>query len=380
VNSTPETRIIMHTPHLCRLHSTSTCFHRLIVWAMGCLLAGCAVVGPPSIRNGRSVYNDAINDTNNQQLLMVVIRARYSENSSLLAVSSVTANVSVVTSAGVQFGFGKEGNYSGNLVPFSAGAIYEENPTISYTPVEGQKYLRQLTSPVPLSVLMPLSESVVSPGMLLMALVSRVNDLVNPSFLPSPATPDARFTRFVELVSQLGQAEVLNWVEDSERSDRFSAVIHHFRPGHEAEVRELLQLLGLPGLAAGASEIVIPVSRGIGRGDREVIAFTTRSVFELVEILSSAVDIPGEDVEAGASIEYPAASPLGRQLHILRSRAEPKDAYVAVKHHDWWFYIDETDQPTKRFFQLVTVLWSVTIAESTDKAQKAPILMLPASR
>jgi hypothetical protein len=370
----------MRAPGLYRPRPTLTRIHLLIAWTLGCLLAGCAVVGPPSIRNGRSVYNDAINDTNNQQLLMVVIRERYSENSSLLAVSSVTANVSVSTSAGFQFGFGNESNYSGNLVPFSAGAIYEENPTVSYTPVEGQKYLRQLTSPVSLSVLIPLSEAVVAPGMLLTALVSRVNDLSNPAFLTTPATSDARFTRFVELVSQLGQAEVLSWMEDSEPRGRFSAVIHHFRPVYEAETRELLRLLGLPGPAADASEIVIPVSRGFGRGKRDGIAVTTRSVYDLVEMLSAAVDIPGEDIESGAAVNYPAASPLGRRLRILRSRAEPEDAYVAVKHRGWWYYIDSTDQPTKRFFHLVTVLWSVTIAESTARGQKAPILMLPASR
>jgi hypothetical protein len=50
-----------------------------------------------------------------------------------------------------------------------------------------------------------------------------------------------------------------------------------------------------------------------------------------------------------------------------------------VKYHDWWYYIDKTDQPTKQFFQLLTVLWSATIAESTSRAQKAPILMLPTS-
>jgi hypothetical protein len=149
----------------------------------------------PPIRNVRSVYNDAINDTNNQQLLMVLIRERYSENSSLLAVSNVTANVSVSTSTGIQLGFGDESNYSGNLVPFSAAI----------------------------------------------------------------------------------------------------------------------------------------------------------------------------------------AGPLGRQLHIRRARAKPENAYVAVEHHGWWYYIDKTDQPTKRFFHLLTVLWSVTIAESTSKRQTVPILMLPAS-
>lgn len=75
-----------------------------MAWAVIGLLGGSAVVGPPSIRNGRAVFNEAINDTNNQQMLQVVIRECYAENSSLLAVSSVTANVSTSTSAGFQFG------------------------------------------------------------------------------------------------------------------------------------------------------------------------------------------------------------------------------------------------------------------------------------
>jgi len=354
--------------------------HRLAVWAIGCLLAGCAMVGPPSIRNGRSVYNDAINDTNNQQLLMVIIRERYSENASLLSVNNVTANVSVSTTTGLQFGFGNESNYSGNLIPFSAGAVYEENPTISYAPVEGEKYLRQLTSPVPLSILMPLCDAVVYPGLLFTALVSRVNDLANPVFIASPTAPDPRFARFVALVSLLAQAEELNWTEGPVKSGRFSAVIHHFRPHHEAEVRELLRLLGLPEPAADAGRVVIPVSTGIGGGDGQGMVLTMRSLYELVQMLSAAVEIPAADNAAGAAIRFPSASPLGRQLHVHRSVSKPENAYVAVKHHGGWYYIDETDQPTKRFFHLVTVLWSVTIAESTAGGQKAPILMLPASR
>jgi hypothetical protein len=379
VNSTPETCLTMHAPRRCRPCPISKRSYRLIAWLMGCLLTGCAVVGPPSIRNGRSVYNDAINDTNNQQLLMAIIRARYSENASLLSVGSVTANVSVSTSTGIQLGFGNKSNYSGNLVPFSASAVYEENPTVSYTPVEGQKYLRALTSPVSLSILVPLCQAAVQPGMVLTALVSRANDLANPEFLVSPAISDPRFTRFVELVSQLGQAEVLNWVDDPKSENRFSIVIHHFRPQYEAETRELLHLLGQPWPASDTGKIIIPVSQGVGGGAGEGIAFTIRSVFDLMEIFSAAVDIPAEDIESGAAVNYPPASPLGEKLHIHRFRAKPENAYVAVEYHGWWYSIIETDQPTKRFFHLMTVLWSVTIAESTNKSQKSPILMLPAS-
>jgi hypothetical protein len=379
VNPAPETCLTMRARGLLRPHPAPDRIHRLIAWTMACLLAGCAVVGPPSIRNGRGVYNAAINDTNNQQLLMVIIRSRYSENASLLAVSSVTANVSVSTSAGLQFGFGNESNYSGNLVPFSASAVYEENPTVSYTPVEGQKYLRQLTSPVSLSIVMPLSEAAVYPGGIFTTLISRVNDLANPLFPPVTDSPDTGFTRFVELVSQLGQAEVLNWMENPERSRRFAAVIHHYKPEHEAEVRELLHLLGLPAPASDASEIIIPVSPGPGWSAREGMVFTTRSVYDLMEVLSAAVEIPAEDIENGTAVNYPPAGALGKQLHIHRSPARPEYAYVAVKHHGSWYYIDATDQPTKQFFQLMTVLWSVTIAESTAKGQTSPLLMLPAS-
>ena len=108
MNSTPETCLTIRTPSLCRPCPISKRCYRLIAWLVGCMLAGCAVVGPPSIRNGRAVYNEAINDTNNQQLLMAIIRERYSENASLLSVGSVTANVSVSTSTGIQLGFGNE--------------------------------------------------------------------------------------------------------------------------------------------------------------------------------------------------------------------------------------------------------------------------------
>lgn len=38
----------------------------LATCALGCLLAGCTVVGPTAIRSGRPADNDAINETNSQ--------------------------------------------------------------------------------------------------------------------------------------------------------------------------------------------------------------------------------------------------------------------------------------------------------------------------
>ncbi len=56
-------------------------------------LSGCAVVGPKSISVGRGDYNEAISKTEDEQMLLSVVKGRYGESFSLLAVSSVAANV-----------------------------------------------------------------------------------------------------------------------------------------------------------------------------------------------------------------------------------------------------------------------------------------------
>ncbi|HBE92527.1 MAG TPA: hypothetical protein DDW55_08355 [Gammaproteobacteria bacterium] len=116
---------------------TGTVRNLVISCIIGSLLAGCNTVGSDAIRSGRLTYNSAIAETNSQQMLMAIVHNRYAEESHLLAVASVTANVRVRTGAAVEVGVGNNENFAGNLVPFSATAVYEENPTISYVPVGG---------------------------------------------------------------------------------------------------------------------------------------------------------------------------------------------------------------------------------------------------
>jgi hypothetical protein len=87
-----------------------------------------------------------------QQVVEMMVRMRYGEPTDLLAVSSVTANLHVQANGVAQFGIGPESNFEGNLVPLGAGITYEENPTISYAPVQGEKYLRELLSPMPIDL------------------------------------------------------------------------------------------------------------------------------------------------------------------------------------------------------------------------------------
>jgi hypothetical protein len=222
-------------------------------------LSGCAVVGPRSISHGRADYNEAINRTEDEQLLRSIIKGRYGETSSLLAVSGVAANVRFNTSAGVEVGWGPTSNYDGNLVPFTGGVAYEENPTITYAPVQGEKYLRQLMSPIPLDLLLLSVRSETSGAEVLTLLVNKVNDLRNPDFFDGPFTePDPRFIRFVELTTELTKAGVIDLVRDPRKEVSFTVVIDAYAPQYSKEVVEFLDLLDLSVPAEQSEEIVIP--------------------------------------------------------------------------------------------------------------------------
>lgn len=344
-------------------------------------LCGCSIVGPTSITRGRADYNEAISRTGDQQMLMAIVRNRYGETTSMLAVTSVTANISVTTQAGVNIGAGSKENYAGNLVPFSAGAVYEENPTISYAPAQGLKYMRQMMSPVPLDLMVMVIRSVTRPGLPLTLLVSSVNDLKNPDFLTLPATePDPRFTHFIDLFTYLEKAGLLLWVKDPGKDIEFSIVIRKFAPTYSEKVHKLLALLGLQVPTNESGDIVLPVSLAVEAAGLEDIAITTRSVFDLVEILSASIDVPEDHAGSGLAISYPPKGLAGKDIHIRSARVKPKNASVAVKYQESWFYIEETDQATKEGFQLVKGLWHVGIANAASQFQPAPILTVPVSR
>jgi len=348
----------------------------VVMWA----LSGCAVVGPKSISMGRADYNEAINKTEDEQMLLSIVKGRYGETFSLLAVNGVAANVRFRANAGAEVGIGPERDYLGNLVPFSGGLAYEENPTITYAPVHGEKYLRQLLSPIPLTLLVLIVRSGTNPSMYLTMLANRINDMGNPDFLEAPsAVPDTRFQRFVKLSGELDRAGVLQLVEDPRKEVPFDILITGYAPAHYEKVREYLTFLGIPMPREESKDIVLPVYFAVKGEKWGGIAISTRSTFDLIEVLRAAIEIPQEHANAGLARRYPTPGMAGKDIRIHTSKDKPERAAVAVNYRGYWFYIDDTDMHTKLFYKMVRTLWSVSIAAAADQ-KTAPVLTIPVSR
>lgn len=371
----------MTAGHSVATHQPTSCSkaYSLVLVVLGSLLVGCTVVGPAAISSGRLAYNDAITTTDNQQMLMVLVQNRYGERGHLLTVASVTANVSVTTSAGIQTGFGSTSDYRGNLVPFAGSVVYEENPTISYVPVSGERYLRQLSSPITPLLLIQISRTMANPAPALSAFITTANYIYNPHFNFSEDPEDPRFDEFINIIAALTRDHRLHWVESATGQDQFSMVIDQFEARHAAQVKQLLQLLDLPAAKPGQRQVVIPVFLALDGATVGGLGITTRSVWDLVEILSASIEVPAQDEAAGVAIPAPPPGRVGRQLKITFSKEEPEHAYIAVPYREGWFYIDERDLVTKEYFRLLASLWTMTMSKAIGQGAAAPLLTVPVS-
>lgn len=340
--------------------------------------AGCAVLGPSSIEYGRAAYSDALIDTNGEQVLATIVRMRYGEPTGLLAVTSVTANLQFQTNIGSEFGIGSDSSFEGNLTPLSAGIAYEENPTISYAPVQSGKYMRQLHSPLPIDLTVLLLGSLGQTPQVMEFLVRGINGIRNPDFVTEPGVePDPRFARIAELLAELSRGGYLTWSPERGEPASYALLLSGEGEGYAQRVRELYDLLGFAAPSDLDEVVRLPVDSGIGRPGSPAIRLSTRSLYELLGIAAACVEVPDEHVQSGFA---PAVAPAGTMSPAIRIRASssrPWGASVKFKRYGWWFFVDFSDSQSKLTFHLLEALVSVAMSDNAE--MRAPVLTVPAS-
>ena len=339
-------------------------------------LVGCNVVGPASIKSGRGVYNEVINKTEDEQILNMIVRQRYGETFGMLSVASVTANVSVSAKAGSEFrAWGSGADTAGNIVPLSAGIAYEENPTISYVPRAGDKHATRTMSPMTLDDLTMIGDAAMDRGLWLHEAIGSVNGIVNTGVTGN--VPSQDFDRFIELSDRLFQTHVLGIgkVAASGDSPEVYFVLEDYKD-HEEDVRAYLELLGITEVPVDGKAIRLPVRWSLGNRAADAIDIRPRSSYQVFRSVGAMIEVPPPHLEAGLVQPMTRVVPEPRLITIRSSEKRPKDAVVAVRFRDWWFYIDATDARSKNGFQLLRLLIDLQYVDTG--AQQAPVITIPA--
>jgi hypothetical protein len=348
---------------------------RIAAVALAAAAAGCAWLGPEIVRSGRPAYNDAILATNDEQLLQNIVRLRFVDSIGFLAVSSVTANVSFTASGTVNIGAGPSSNYAGNLVPIAGTISTEQNPTISYTPVGGDQLLKQFASEMPLerAILMLNSVHSGAHAQAWRAVVRRVNNLRNPDFPDPPAlVVDPRFVEMTALAGALQRHGTLYWVRLAGAQTGHAIVLHSYSPQNSGEVARLLDLLGIRRPDREGDDVVIPVQLSVGSPAPGAISLETRSLLDLMRLAAASVEVPPD---AAGAARFPAPGLAGRGIRIRSSDAAPSGARVAAQYRGRWYYIEDGDDASKQWFQMLQLLASAQLPDGT--AGTAPVLTIP---
>ncbi|MBX3378863.1 MAG: hypothetical protein KF805_02110 [Phycisphaeraceae bacterium] len=364
----------MHTSTLRTLFARST-FALALLGAI-VALSGCAAVGPASIANGRAVYNEVINSTEDEQLLNVIVRERYDQTFGMLTVASVTASIKVSANVNGQFGIGPKESYAGNIVPLSAGVAYEESPTISYIPLSGEMFLSRMLTPITLSQALLLLGAAEDEVTWMRQLYKRINGIDNPIDEPAPE----KLERFFALQAKLRKAGVTTTGRCSgsgSAEPEFCVRVSGYE-AYKEEVREILDILGIKDVAADGHDIVLPMSVNDGPGGTSMIRIQLRSALDVIRIAGRSIDIPAQEEQDGVAPTLDSTIESEHRLMTIHtSKSYPRNAVVAIPFRNWWYYVDATDTRSKRAFKILRLLVGLRMQESAGE-HPGPVLTIPA--
>ncbi|MHC4820991.1 MAG: hypothetical protein ACYTDX_04640 [Planctomycetota bacterium] len=343
------------------------------------VLAGCKgpdkALGAETIYDGRADYNTAIQRTDAEQLLLNLVRLRYRDTTYFLEVSSVSTTFE---SSGT---LGGEGTFvKGAPNPYDAFASFKwsEKPTVTYAPLKGDKFVKQLMTPVNLDTLVLLTQSGWSAERVLGVLLRGMNGLRNAPSASGP-TPDIEpeFRKFREAIGIMRTLQQRHALHFGFQERNGQQDLHMRFSEDSTEVRRLCELLGI---IRGRPSY--PVSVGIGGRPNDRVVLVTRSLMATMFYLSQSVEVSEEDIEEGRVTVTTTESGevfdwdevVGHLFRVNSSSDRPKSAYVAVPYRGRWFWIDDGDLTAKSTFSLLSQI--LALQSGTIETQ-TPVLTIP---
>lgn len=345
---------------------------QIIIWCIIGLLAlfsSCTSLGPRSIIRDRFDYTTVLSDSWKEQMLLNIVRIRYGDAPVFLDVASVIHSYELSGSAQL------------NVIPENVmGGVtgidgrYASRPTITYTPLTGEKLGRSLMSPIPVSPILNLIQSGYRADLVFRIFVQSINGLDNRYGGRHPG--NTAFYRFTEKIRRIQDAGAFGLQIGSAGNEEKLMIV--FREKNdtaiEADITEVKKLLCLD-LQTREFMVVF----GTFQPDDKEIAILSRSMMQVLNDLAYYIAVPAQDVDENRvnpgyqreEVDGVAIPPL---IKIGCSPQKPGDAFAAVPYQKNWFWIDNKDLLSK---QLLSFLMFSFALEETGAKDGTPVVTVP---
>lgn len=352
------------------------------------ILSGCGTfdellqIGPDSVEDGRGQFNTVIAETNDQQLLLNLVKRRYGDNTALLEVNSVSTTLE--WKRGGNLGLTLfDGGEDANSLGIGANGAYTERPTITYLPVKGPDLIKKNLSSLDPEVLILLSRSGWRLERIMRLTLNSINDLDNAAAAsgPTPAfAPDTSdFEKLLSVIEKVGHGQfVLGYTIINDQ--KVLALDARMEMLERPEMQDFTKILKVD----KHSFYVVNVEGNTDYRSNKEIDIKVRSLSGIEFYLSHGVQVPEEHImqnkvqitKTADGEVFDWDSIFGDLFQIQSSRQEPSEDIAAVKcfWRGYWFYIDDTDIESKNTFMLLN---QITALQSGAMDKSGPLLTLP---
>ncbi|GMU63001.1 MAG: hypothetical protein AMXMBFR34_47640 [Myxococcaceae bacterium] len=395
--------------------------------------SACSIIGPPALRQSRLQYNETVKVTSEQEMLLNIVRLRYADTPSSLAISNIAAQFELAASAGATpfFAAGADQPF-GTVLP-QVGVGGADRPTFSLTPLDDSNFVRRLFTPLSLDGAVYLARTTWPIQTVFRLYLENLNWVPNAQSAsgptPAQAPPPSGFREGIAALQALqdrgdvvfGHEERVEAIGGPVPASSITAeaaiqavqqgcelvpssdgktwqlqkrarhYVMHLNP-KAAGLAETKAFLSAFRLTPGREKYDVTVDESPPFSGEEQLArvdLETRSLLQALYFVAHGVEVPPEHLEKGLArtTRSTDGKPFDWRVHLeglFRVRSlpgscdsDPREAHVAIEFNEHCFFIEGSDQDTKATFAL---LMELSRLELPDQASKAPLLTIPLGR
>ena len=379
------------------------------------LLSGCTSL-VASLPEERLRFNEAIKIAAEEQMLLNIVRLRYTDTPSSLTVSSIAMQSELQRGVGLIPFFGVAASVTdirglAGVVP--GGQVQSvDRPTVTLTPLDDQDFTRRLFTPMSPDGVLYLARTTWPIAIVFRLWVENLNWVSNAQSgsgpIPPQGTPDyLEFQRGIAALQVLqDRGHVFFTSEEREETvggaipaarvsggDLVAAVKEGMEYRRSADGRSFtlvkkrrVAVMRLNADARDSPEMrevfsIFRLRRGLAKFEIEQekndpylrpadgydsLDLETRSLLQVLYFVSKGVEVPAEHLRQGIAVST--LEPTGKPFdwsqvtrglfRVASSNAEkpPATAHAAVKYQGHWFFIDKRDADTMSTFSLLVEL------------------------
>lgn len=363
------------------------CFKKILYGGL-VLLSGCHIPSEVTLdgSGGRTAYNASLQQSGSQQMLLNLIRLRYFDIPYFLDVGGVTTQFTY--KSGVNANIKIPGFNSDNPASVGGDVSWQNQPTVQYSPLEGNAFAAQLLQPIDLKILQRLIYSGWDIERVFRLAVQGFGNLSNAPEASGPTptkTPRGenfyKATQLMRNLQEIGaiRVGVRKFNKKDKDCPQQEYALQIVFPAENEDSKELAKLV--PEAVMKKDHYLIQLNLGFDLYGK--IGILSRSILSCMYYLSQSVEVPLEDLERGCveqTIDED-GKPFNWQcfldplMVIHSSESNPKYAYVKVKYRGYWFYIADNDLTSKKTFVLLQQIYTLQAGEASKTPP--PILTIP---